>query len=194
MSSENRETREKILAAALELLEGGTAKDVRMADIAKKTGISRQAVYLHFKTRADLLIATTRYLDDIQKVDEILVPSRTAQTGKQRLDAWVEAWGNYIPVMYGVGRALLALRDTDEAAAAAWDERMGAMREGCEAAIQALKRDGDLSPDYSVDDATDLLWTLVSVRNWEHFTQDCGWSQEKYVEMLTVAVRRLFVA
>ena len=194
MSSENRETREKILAAALELLEGGTAKDVRMADIAKKTGISRQAVYLHFKTRADLLIATTRYLDDIQKVDEILVPSRTAQTGKQRLDAWVEAWGNYIPVMYGVGRALLALRDTDEAAAAAWDERMGAMREGCEAAIQALKRDGDLSPDYSVDDATDLLWTLVSVRNWEHFTQDCGWSQEKYVKMLTVAVRRLFVA
>ena len=194
MSSENRETREKILAAALELLESGTAQAVRMADIAKKTGISRQAVYLHFKTRADLLIATTRYLDEIQNVDEGLVPSRTAKTGKERLDAWIEVWGNYIPVMYGVGRALLAMRDTDDAAAAAWDERMAAMRHGCEAAILALERDGDLSPNYSVDDAVDFLWTLVSVRNWEQLTQECGWTQEKYIQQLKIATRTLFVA
>ncbi len=165
-----------------------------MADIAKKTGISRQAVYLHFKTRADLLIATTRYLDDIQDVEAGLVPSRTAKTGKDRLNAWIDAWGNYIPVMYGVGRALLAMRDTDDAAAAAWDERMAAMRHGCEAAILALKRDGDLSPTYTVDDAVDLLWTLVSVRNWELLTQECGWSQEKYIEMLKAATKDLFVA
>ncbi len=194
MSSENRETREKILAAALDLLESGNAQGVRMADIAKKTGISRQAVYLHFKTRADLLIATTRYLDDIQNVEAGLVPSRTAKTGKDRLNAWIDAWGNYIPVMYGVGRALLAMRDTDDAAAAAWDERMAAMRHGCEAAILALKRDGDLSPTYTVDDAVDLLWTLVSVRNWELLTQECGWSQEKYIEMLKAATKDLFVA
>jgi hypothetical protein len=55
-----------------------------------------------------------------------------------RLDAYVDAWGNYIPVMYGVGRALLAMRATDEAARAAWDDHMTAMREGCSAAVTAL--------------------------------------------------------
>ncbi len=193
MSSKNLETRERILAAALELLESGEARAVRMADIAKKTGISRQAVYLHFPTRAELLIATTRYLDQIQDVDRGLIPSRTAKTGVERLDAYIDAWGNYIPVMYGVGRALLAMRDTDEAAAEAWDERMGAMREGCEAAILALERDGTLAQGYSVEDATNLFWMLVSVRNWELLRQECGWSQKKYVETMKDTARKLFV-
>ena len=193
MSSENLDTRKKILAAALELLESGDAQAVRMADIAKKTGISRQAVYLHFKTRADLLIATTRYLDELKDVEGGLVPSRTAKTGEERLDAYIEAWGNYIPEMYGVGRALLAMRDTDAAAAAAWDERMQAMREGCEAAILALKRDENLAAGYSVESATDLLWTLVSVRNWEQLTQECGWSQHEYIKSMKSTARRLFI-
>ena len=122
-----------------------------------------------------------------------LVPSRTAKTGQERLDAYIEAWGNYIPEMYGVGKALLAMQDTDEAAAAAWNERMQAMREGCEAAILALQRDKMLSPDYSAEDATNLLWTLVSVRNWEQLTQQCGWSQAKYVATIKSTAQRLFV-
>ncbi len=42
---------------------------------------------------------------------------------------------------------------------------MQAVREGCEAAIEALKRDWALSTDYTVEDATDLLWTLLQVEN-----------------------------
>ena len=193
MSSENLETRKRILDAALALLESGDAQAVRMADIAKKTGISRQAVYLHFATRAELLIATTRHLDELRDVQNRLTPSRSAKTGMARLDAYVEAWGGYIPEMYGVGKALMAMSDTDEAAAEAWNERMMAMREGCEAAIHALKRDDTLSTTYSVAEATDMLWTLLSVRNWEQLTQACGWSQKKYIKTMKATARRLFV-
>ncbi|MBL4878008.1 MAG: helix-turn-helix transcriptional regulator, partial [Hyphomonas sp.] len=55
MSSENLETREKIMRATWKLLEESGGSGVRMSDIAKAAGISRQAVYLHFPTRADLL-------------------------------------------------------------------------------------------------------------------------------------------
>ena len=129
MSSENLDTRSRILQAALNLLETSQAQSVRMADIAKRAGISRQALYLHFSTRAELLIATTHYLDELKGVEERLVPSRTAQTGTERLDAYIEAWGAYIPEIYGVAKALLAMKNTDEAAAKAWDDRMQAMRE-----------------------------------------------------------------
>jgi len=165
-----------------------------MADVAKKARISRQALYLHFGTRAELLIATTHYLDQVKGVDERLVPSRTAASGVARLDAFIEAWGAYIPEIYGIAKALLAMRDTDDAAAAAWDERMRAMREGCEAAIDALDRDNRLSPDHAPKQATDLLWTLLSVRNWEHLTIDCGWPQARYVETLKSLARRILVA
>ncbi len=188
------ETRTRILKAALALLEASQGKGVRMTDIAKRAGITRQALYLHFHTRAALLIATTYYLDELKGVEERLVASRTAQTGLERLDAFIEAWGNYIPEIYGIAKALLAMRDTDEAAAAAWDERMQDMREGCEAAVNALNRDDMLSPDHSPDKATDILWTMLSVRNWEQLTIECGWPQQKYIGTLKSLARRIFVA
>ncbi len=165
-----------------------------MTDIAKRAGVSRQALYLHFSTRAELLIETTYYVDEIKGVEERLVPSRQAKTGADRLDAYIEAWGNYIPEIHGVAAALLAMKDTDEAAAKAWDERMRDMREGCEAAVGALARDGGLSPDRSPERATDVLWTMLSVRNWEHLTVDCGWPQERYVETMKSLARRILVA
>ena len=194
MSSGNSKTRDRILKAALKLLEASQGKGVRMTDIAKRAGISRQALYLHFSTRAELLIATTYYLDEVKGVEERLVPSRTAQSGIERLDAFIEAWGTYIPEIYGIAKALLAMRDTDDAAAEAWDERMQDMREGCEAAINALNRDKMLSPDHSPNQATDILWTMLSVRNWEQLTIECGWPQEKYIETLKSLARRIFVA
>ena len=128
MSSMKIDTRTRILNSAWNLLEAGGGTGVRMADIAKDAGVSRQAVYLHFPARSDLLIATTRHLDEVKNIDERLTASRTAATGVDRLDAFIEAWGNYIPEIYGVAKALLTLKETDEAAAAAWDDRMQAIR------------------------------------------------------------------
>jgi AcrR family transcriptional regulator len=194
MSSDNPETRTRILESALTLLEAGQGSAVRMADIAKQSGISRQAVYLHFPNRAELLIATTLYLDEIRDVDTRLAASRTAESGIARLDAFIEAWGNYIPEIYGISKALLAMKDTDDAAAAAWDGRMQAVHEGCAAAIDALKKDGDLSTDLSAAHAIDLLWTLLSVRNWEQLTIECGWNQKKYIDATKRLAHRAFVA
>ena len=43
---------------------------------------------------------------------------------------------------------------------------MQAVRHGCKAAIKALTSDGDLIATLSNKKATDMLWTLLSVRNW----------------------------
>jgi AcrR family transcriptional regulator len=193
MSSYNPETRTRILQSALTLLESGGGNGVRMADIAKQAGISRQAVYLHFPTRAELLIATTLYVDEIKAVDDRLAKSRAAASGIARLDAYIDAWGNYIPEIYGILKALLAMKDSDDAAAAAWDGRMQAMREGCAAAIKALKDDGKLAAGLKPDQATDLLWTLLSVRNWEQLTIDCGWPQKRYIASLKRLARQAVV-
>ncbi len=140
------DTRSRILEAAWKLLEDGAGGEVRMSDIAKKTGISRQAVYLHFPSRADLLIAVTRYIDEANEIDARLAASRRAKTGVERLDAYIEAWGNYIPEIYGVGKALMAMQETDSEARMAWEGRMLAVREGCEAAVAAHRRGWSAPP------------------------------------------------
>jgi AcrR family transcriptional regulator len=194
MSSENTETRTRILDATVSMLEQHGGRGVRMGDIAKESGISRQAVYLHFTSRTDLLVAATRYLDEKLDVDKRLAPSRAAATGIERLSLYIECWGNYIPDIYGVAKALLLAQDTDEAAAAAWKDRMAAMRDGCRAAIDALHADKELAPGWTPAQATDALWTLLLVPNWEALTIECGWSTKQYVRWMKTLAKRTFVA
>lgn len=193
MSSKNNETRIRILKAAWHLLEASQGKGVRLSDIAKQAGISRQAIYLHFSKRSEVLIATTRYIDEVKGVDSRLLASRTAENGMARMNAFIKAWGDYIPEIYGVAKALLAMKDTDEAAAMAWNDRMQALREGCEAIILALKSDGLLAAEYTPQEATDILWTFLSVRNWEQLTIECGWTTERYIEKIQLLAQGIFL-
>lgn len=183
------DTRTKILNACHTLLISDDGGSTRMSDIAKAAGLSRQAVYLHFKTRAELLIALTRHIDEVEDVAARLAPSRAATTGLERLDAYIEAWGGYIPIIYPVARALMAMAPSDEAADLAWTDRITAMRKGCDAAIQALAADGDLRSGLDAQTAADLLWALLSVRNWEALTQSCGWPQAQYLQHMKALTR-----
>ena len=193
MSSGNPETRKRILDSAWTLLEAAKGREVRMSDIAKAAGVSRQALYLHFPARSDLLVATTLHIDLVKNVDGRLARSRSAKTGTERLSAFIEAWGNYIPEIYGVAKALMAMSETDDAAKLAWDGRMQAVRHGCRAAIDALERDGRLTPAHSTELATDILWALLSVRTWEQLTVDCCWPQQLYIDKTQVLARQMLV-
>jgi len=193
MSSENIETRIRILDATVRMLEEHGGRGVRMGDIAETAGISRQAVYLHFASRAELLVAATRYLDEVLDVDRRLAPSRAATSGAERLALFIDCWGHYIPEIYGVAKALILAQDTDEAAAAAWNDRMLAMRDGCRAAIETLHSEGNLAPEWTPKRATDALWTMLLVPNWENLTRECGWSTRQYVRWMKTVAKRTFI-
>ena len=191
MSSKNLSTRDRILKSCQTLLETERSPEVRMSDIAKRAGISRQALYLHFPNRAELLVATARYLDEVHAIGSVFDQKVMGKTGIDRLSGFVTTWGNYIPKVYGVGKALMAMMDTDDEARAAWDDRMGAVRHICEETVQSLIEHERLADGLDAKTAVDLLWTLMSVRNWEQLTQECGWSQAQYLEHLNRAALRL---
>jgi AcrR family transcriptional regulator len=193
MSSSELETRTRILEATRRLMEERRGRGVRMRDIAEAAGISRQAVYDHFGSRAKLLVATTHYVDEVRGLKERRHRFEVATIGVERLEAYVEFWGNYIPEVYGMAKALMVARETDEAAAAAWDDRMSAVRESCRRTIEALHRDGMLAPEWSRDVAVDLMWTILSIRNWEQLTTECGWSTNQYVSRMQKLLKRTFV-
>ncbi|HEU4493643.1 MAG TPA: TetR/AcrR family transcriptional regulator [Rubrobacteraceae bacterium] len=186
-------TRTRILEATWRLMEERRGRDVRMRDIADAAGISRQAVYDHFGSRTKLLVETTHYVDEVRGLRERRQRFQSATGGVERLEAYVEFWGNYIPEVYGMAKALLEARETEEAAAAAWDDRMGAVRESCRLTIEALHRDGILASGWSLEEAVDLMWTMLSVRNWEQLTIECGWPQDRYIGRMQELLKRVFV-
>lgn len=187
MASAEPGTRERILAATHAALLEGDGLSTRMSDIARLAGVSRQALYLHFENRSALLIATARYIDEIEDVDARLAASRAATTGRERLDLYIEAWGNYIPVIHPLARVLLTAAETDAAAAQAWADRMEAVRHGCAAAVAALRKDGDLAEDLDEPGATVQLCVVLAYRTWEQLRFEAGLDQADYL----ATVRRM---
>ena len=70
---------------------------------------------------------------------------------------------------------------------------MLAMRDGCRAAIDALAADGRLASGWTRLKATDALWTMLLVPNWENFTIECGWSTKQYISFMSKLARQTFV-
>jgi AcrR family transcriptional regulator len=191
-STESETARDRILNAALRLLEGRENR-ATMAGIAGAAGISRQALYLHFPNRAGLLIATSRHLDAALDFDGRLAAGGAAAAGPERLDGFIAAWGACLPEIHGLARALMAMGESDAAARRAWDARLAAVRRGCAAAVAGLAAEGRLTPLLSEERATDLLWTLLSVEAWEKLIE-CGWGQAAYVRTMQALARKALMA
>jgi AcrR family transcriptional regulator len=193
MSSDGKNTRIKILEATWKLMVERRGQGVRMSDIAKAAGVSRQAIYLHFDSRTALMSATAIHVDVIKGLDERLQSVQAAANAEEALKAYVNVWGHYVPEIYGLAKALLAARETDEAAAVAWDERMACLRDGCRDIIAGLAQEGRLLPEWSQEQAVEMCWTILSFQTWDQLTVECGWSVEQYVHRITAVVLRSFV-
>ena len=193
MSSGDPETRRRILKETRRLMENRRGKDVRLEDIARAAEVSRQAVYLHFGSRAGLLTATARYLDETLDHPGRTVKIFGAQDGVEALDALIEFWAGYIPDIYGLAKALFSARESDKAAASAWDDRMAAFYDKCQHIVSLLARDDLLAPEWSIKTATDYVWAVLAILTWEDLTMKRGWTQDEYVRYMQMTLKRALV-
>lgn len=171
-------------------MEQSRGQRVRLEDVAREARVSRQAVYLHFHSRTELLIATARYLDERLELPRRIQQACDASNGVLGIEAYVAFWAGYVPEIYGLAKALLVARETDEAAAAAWADRMGALYGGCLFVVQALASQGTLDPSWTIEAAADFFWATLSVPTWETLTRERGWSQDQYRERMQRVIKR----
>ena len=190
----SEETRKRILDAAWKLLNSPD-EPMRMADVAAAAGVSRQAVYLHFPSRAELLVTTTRYIDEVEDVGGKLATVFAADTGREQLESFVGVWGNYIPVVYGGAKRLLDIRAEDPDAETAWQDRMTGLLAICKRVVDTIAAEDQLADGLSKREATDLLWATVSIGKWELLTIERKVTQKRYLELtLQTLVRTLLAA
>ena len=101
--------------------------------------------------------------------------------------------GSYIPEIYGLAKAMLMTKDTDEAMAAAWNNSMDCLRDVCQQTINTLAEEGRLAPAWSIEEATDMFVTVVSISGWEQLVKECHWSNEQYINKIKTLLKQIFV-
>jgi AcrR family transcriptional regulator len=183
MSSTNSKT--LILEASLALIAKRGGADVTMAEIAKAARVSRQAVYLHFADRADLLVNLVRYTDQKRGLAEEIRKIEQAPTGAAQLRAMASLQARSNPGIWAQARAFEAVRRTDKAADRSWRDRLQHRLEGCRAIAARLQKEGALRPGLDRATAADLLWNITSLRTWEDLVLDRKWSARKYEDRVT---------
>jgi AcrR family transcriptional regulator len=157
-----RNTAQKILDATQSCAQGRA--DFTMADVAQRAGLSRQAVYLHFPDRAQLLTALLGRLGDEPPPARI----EHAPSARAALTALVGRLAETYPRRWPVLRALDA--ETADAALAA-DSR---------ALAERFRSEGSLAAHLSPPAAADILGTLLSLAVWKELVIGRGWDSARY--------------
>ena len=173
------------------LVEQGA--DVSMSDIAKAVGISRQAVYLHFRTRGGLLMALVRRADERFEIREDFFAALAAPSPAERLDACLRVWLAFVPKILPVAKDLIRLRATDPDAAAAWEDRMSDLRSWLRQLTESLHAEGALASSWTIEEATDYLWTASSVQVWDLLVVERNWNPDRAVKILRESISKVLL-
>jgi AcrR family transcriptional regulator len=176
------ETRTAILRATWSLIAKKQRLDVSQSEIAAAAKVSRQTVYLAFGDRAGLLTAMAQHKDsETDHVARLIALSRADTVSRADFLRYLDAWLDYLPIIYPVGILLDASSLTDASARAAWDDRMKhALLAGLKRILRHLSRSGELAREVDADSAAELVWSLIHPTSWRRLVVECGWSAEEF--------------
>jgi len=181
----SQDSRTRVLDAALRLIRKRGDAAVTMAQIAKAARLSRQAVYLHFADRADLMVALARHVNESLGLPAEIQRVMNSPTGIEMIEAFVSMQARGNPAVWAVARAIDAVRRTDAAAELAWQSRLKSRLDGCRVIVSRLETEGSLRAGLDPSIAADLLWTMTSLRMWEDLVLEREWSHEQYQGYVT---------
>lgn len=186
-------TRNAILDAARALFEVDGYHSVGMEAVARKAGVSRQAVYLHFASKADLVQALHVRINELD-VAPVMAKVWAKRSARSALDAFVGASADAIPRIIGIADALAPPARTDPDLEATWEAPREGRYADCWRIGEWLERDGALAPGVSVRDAADLLWMMVSMPSYASLVLQRGWKPERWIRWVRAVLHRELLA
>ncbi len=182
------EARQKILETTFRIVGKEGAGAVTAARVARDTGVSRQAVYLFFGSRAGLLSAALRERDAASGIGRIMLRCAAGRPSPAALAALIEAWFGYLPQIDEASAAMEAAAAVDTDAAAAWAERVGAFRSLLAAVIGRIATAPGLAPGWTVETATDFAFMITRISNWRSLVVERGWAPSRAVGAVVGAI------
>ena len=177
--------KERILSLTWGAMRGREHPLPSMSEVASACGISRQALYLQFPSRAALITALVDHADRDMALPEGIATVEAAPDGPGKVRAWAQMQANRNPRIAVLARALDDTRSRDEAAQAAWADRMGNRLRGATGIVMALQHDGLVGRGWTDREAALLLVEVLSFRVWDDLVIDAGIEPGRYVQIVT---------
>lgn len=185
-----RETRQKILAAAHRLFITDGYVATTLPAIAREAGVSAATVTVAFGTKLQLLDALIK--SSVRGDEEPVALAMRPQWQEMLLEPDpVRLLTHYAKIARRIRERTIDIAEIVRGAATA-DPEIAALRRGLrESRLQdnrevaeALAARQALAVGITVEQATDLLWTLDSTETYWMLVAERGWSPDEYEEWL----------
>jgi AcrR family transcriptional regulator len=182
-------TRDQILQAAWEIILAHGDRGATMGAVAKRAGLSRQTLYLHFQDRSDLLVELVAHGDRQRGQADWRERVETVQGGEQRLRALVTAYHDRFLLLAPIIQAVESARYRDKAAATAHERQVTTSAQWIDRhIIGQLADEGRLHPSWERNEAVSLIAGFLNFRGWEHFTVDFSIPPARFVDLATCSI------
>jgi AcrR family transcriptional regulator len=189
-----RATRRRIVDHAARLfVEQGYAATT-LAQIAEEAGVAVQTVYFHFGNKATLLkeIVDVSATGDDEPVPVLERPwvrrMRDERDGRKALAIWLRnartIFGRAAPIM----RIVRDAAGSDPEMAAQWQTNLDQRYQAQRAMAEQLAAKDALRPDVAVDQASDIMFSLVSFEVYLLLTGERGWTPTRWERWLTATL------
>lgn len=186
--SRSYSTRERVLDAAREITREKGEMAATMSAVAAKAGISRQALYLHFADRVQLLHALSDHIDRQLGVGDWMIEIENLPSVTDMLRNLALMRCKRSVEFAFLIRSIDTDRFRNDSAATAWKKRHYGNIDWMErVVVERLRQEGRLHPSWLSRDAAAFLVALYSMRNWDDLTQTFGWSSEQYIETIAAS-------
>lgn len=164
-----------------------------MGEVARRAGVTRRGLYLHFASRADLILALHDHVNEALDLESSLRPVFDAADAVAALDAFAEHLARFHRKILAIDRAVVHGRHNDADLAALYDQGFEAWLGTCRWLTQRLADEGRLAEPWSMSTAADMLLALMRDEFVETLAVERGWSEDQHVELLGTLFRRTFV-
>ena len=191
MSSGGRpETRTQILESARAMFEEHGYHGAGLAAVAKTAGVSRQAIYLHFPSKVELLTALHLHIFDTDVVPAVeRHPVTDAMTAWEAIDATIAVDVEVADKVWRIHEALTMARrqhpEVDQTLRPREKERYDELL----GLGHRLEREGGLPPEIGVGMFADLLWGLLNVGTYRSLVVERDWSLDQYGHWVRTTLR-----
>jgi AcrR family transcriptional regulator len=180
MSTRREKTRTRLLASARTLFEARGYHEVGLEEIGAAADVSRQTVYLHFVSKSQLLADLFDWVEEQERLGELLAPVFAAPTGLEALLRLVDVHATFEGRIAAIAAVAESARRTSPEMDALVTERMELRHRAMREIVTRVHHEGRLRPGWTIDDATAVLWTLLSPATYRLLVHDRSWSARRW--------------
>lgn len=158
--------------------------------VATRAGVSRQTVYSHFPTRAELLVAAADRARELSGAEAASPAVYEAPTAAAALRALVEMHASFVPKVLPAYVAVERERSTDPEIAAAFARRAQGRRQLARLVATRLHAENELAAPWTVETATDVIASLTSGTSTALYLNELGWTVDEMRERIRLLLER----